>query len=134
MATSPDALNILPVSHIDGTDHIFNEHSVRSSLLNTLNETNHIDTNSTSGPKPFHLITDDVSLFSRSFPYPQIANHREMNLGVEGSKNGTVDYGAVVIMGTIVPPNITVFGLYVGLDATINGTLDLDASLTVYLC
>ncbi len=56
-----------------------------------------------------------------------------MDLGVKRSINGTVDYGAVV-MGTIVPPNITAFSLYVGLDATIDGTLNLDASLTVRFC
>ncbi len=51
-----------------------------------------------------------------------------MDLGVRGSINGTVDYGAVV-MGTIVPPNITAFSLYV-LGANLGVDVELSYSVS----
>ncbi|KAI0755057.1 hypothetical protein C8Q80DRAFT_407559 [Daedaleopsis nitida] len=130
-ATSPDgAQALLPLA---SEAHLSGGPLLGRDLLTVINETNHFDTNNTSGPKPFNVKSDNVSLFNKTFPCPQTGVRPEftgeVNVGVQGKINGTVDY-AVLVAGTIVPPNVTHFSLFLGLDAAIDGTLTLDATLT----
>ena len=76
----------------------------------------------------------DVSLFNTSIDCPQngaIPGFKgSAGVDLNGKVNGNVDYG-VAIAGTIVPPYIDEFGIFVNLDTTVTGTLGIDATLTV---
>ncbi|TFK84342.1 hypothetical protein K466DRAFT_602089 [Polyporus arcularius HHB13444] len=75
----------------------------------------------------------DVPLFDQSFSCPQNgavpAFDGEAKVDLKGKVDGTVNYG-VAAAGSIIPPKLDEFGLFVGLDATVTGTLGLDATLT----
>lgn len=76
----------------------------------------------------------EVPIFDQSFDCPQNgavpAFGGRAKVGVKGKVDGSVSYG-VAAAGTIVPPNLDEFGIFVGLDTTVAGTLGLDATLTV---
>ncbi|KAI0757750.1 hypothetical protein C8Q80DRAFT_1091869 [Daedaleopsis nitida] len=53
----------------------------------------------------------------------------EAKVILDGKVDGQVSYG-VVAAGSIIPPKLSEFGLFVGLDSTITGTLGLDTTVT----
>lgn len=53
-----------------------------------------------------------------------------MSAGFKTNIDATVSVGLIAI-GTIIPPVITEFAVYAGLDANLLGTLDVLASATV---
>ncbi|KAI8969672.1 hypothetical protein BD414DRAFT_428107 [Trametes punicea] len=75
----------------------------------------------------------DFPLFDQKISCPQQGSipafSGEAKVDLEGKVNGNVNYG-VAASGTIIPPALNDFGLFVDLDATITGTLALDTDLT----
>lgn len=86
-----------------------------------------------TGTSPINF-EKDVPLFDQSFSCPQNgavpAFDGEAKVDLKGKVDGTVSYG-VAASGSIIPPKLDEFGLFVGLDTTVTGTLGLDATLTV---
>ena len=76
----------------------------------------------------------DVNLFDQSIDCPQsgaIPGFKgEVKVDISPKVHGNVNYG-IAAAGTIVPPNIDEFGLFVNLDTTVTGTLTLGATLEV---
>ena len=85
-----------------------------------------------SGSSPINF-EKDVPLFDKSINCPQSgafpAFSGEVSVDLNSKVDGTVNYG-VAAGGSIIPPKLDEFGLFVGLDATVTGTLNLDATLT----
>ncbi|KAI0757756.1 hypothetical protein C8Q80DRAFT_1092088 [Daedaleopsis nitida] len=75
----------------------------------------------------------DVPLFEKSFDCPQNgavpAFSGSAKVDLNGKVKGQVSYG-VAAAGTIIPPHLDEFGLFVGLDTDVTGTLGLDATVT----
>ncbi|KAI0820581.1 hypothetical protein BC628DRAFT_1396212 [Trametes gibbosa] len=75
----------------------------------------------------------DFPVFQQSINCPQNgavpAFSGSAKVDLDGKVNGNVNYG-VAAAGSIIPPDLKEFGIFVGLDATIKGTLGLDATLT----
>ncbi|KAI0638754.1 hypothetical protein C8Q77DRAFT_1151788 [Trametes polyzona] len=75
----------------------------------------------------------DFPIFDKKIDCPQKgkvpAFSGEAKVDLEGKVDGTVNYG-LAAAGSIIPPKLDEFGLFVGLDATITGTLGLGATLT----
>lgn len=86
-----------------------------------------------SGSSPLNF-EGEVPLFDQSFDCPQNgatpAFGGRAKVDVKGKVDGTVTYG-IAAAGTVVPPHLDEFGLYVGLDTTVTGTLGLDSTVTV---
>lgn len=53
-----------------------------------------------------------------------------MDLGVDGKAQAQISLG-VAAQGTIVPPDLNDFAVTVGMDAVIDGTVDLSAGVSV---
>ncbi|KAI0668758.1 hypothetical protein C8Q78DRAFT_245368 [Trametes maxima] len=74
----------------------------------------------------------DIPLFDQKIDCPQKGNvpafSGEAKVDLEGKVKGNVNYG-VAAAGSIIPPKLDKFGLFVGLDADITGTLGLGATL-----
>ena len=86
-----------------------------------------------TGSSPLDF-SKDVNLFDTSIDCPATgltpAFSGNAKVDLNAAVNGNTNYG-VVAAGTIVPPKIDQFGLFVNLDATVKGTLSVDATLTV---
>nr|VWP02189.1 Nucleosome assembly protein 1 [Ganoderma boninense] len=74
-----------------------------------------------------------VPLFDQSISCPQQGKipgfSGEAKVSLDAKVTGTVHYG-VAATGTVVPPKLDEFGLFVGLDMDLLGTLGLDTTLT----
>ncbi|KAI0364910.1 hypothetical protein BV20DRAFT_973864 [Pilatotrama ljubarskyi] len=85
-----------------------------------------------TGSSPLNF-EKDFPLFDKQISCPQKGNvpafSGEVKVDLDGKVDGTVNYG-VAVAGSVIPPEISEFGLFVGLDATITGTLGLGATLT----
>ncbi|KAI0653807.1 hypothetical protein C8Q70DRAFT_1048306 [Cubamyces menziesii] len=85
-----------------------------------------------TGTSPINF-SKDFPLFDKQISCPQQGNvpafSGEAKVDLNGNVDGTVNYG-VAAKGSILPPSLDEFGLFVGLDATITGTLGIDATLT----
>lgn len=85
-----------------------------------------------NGSSPLNF-EKDVPLFDKSIDCPQSGAvpgfSGEVSVDLDGKVDGTVNYG-VAASGSIIPPKLDQFGLFVGLDATVTGTLNLNATLT----
>ena len=75
----------------------------------------------------------NVPLFDKSISCPQQGKipgfTGEAKVSLDAKVTGTVNYG-VAASGTLVPPKLEEFGLFVGLDMDLLGTLGLDTTLT----
>ncbi|PIL30026.1 hypothetical protein GSI_07938 [Ganoderma sinense ZZ0214-1] len=75
----------------------------------------------------------NVPLFDKSISCPQKGKipgfTGEAKVSLDAKVTGTVHYG-VAASGTLVPPKVEEFGLFVGLDMDLLGTLALDTTLT----
>ena len=54
----------------------------------------------------------------------------EVKIDLDSKVDGNVNYG-VAAAGSLIPPQIDEFGLFIGLDTSISGTLNLDTTLSV---
>ncbi|KAI1787663.1 hypothetical protein LXA43DRAFT_703234 [Ganoderma leucocontextum] len=85
-----------------------------------------------NGSSPISF-SKDVPLFDKSISCPQNGKipgfTGEATVDLNAAVNGTVHYG-VAAAGTLVPPDLQEFGLFVGLDMDLLGTLGLDTTLT----
>ena len=75
----------------------------------------------------------NVPLFDKSISCPQKGKipgfTGEAKVSIDAKVTGTAHYG-VAAEGTLVPPKLEEFGLFVGLDMDLLGTLGLDTTLT----
>ncbi|EJF58506.1 hypothetical protein DICSQDRAFT_172861 [Dichomitus squalens LYAD-421 SS1] len=108
-----------------------NKRGLLSWVGNTLKNIGEIHKN-ISGSSPINF-SKDTPLFDQSINCPQSgaipAFSGEVKVDLNGKVDGTVNYG-VAASGSVIPPKLDQFGLFVGLDTTVTGTLNLDATLT----
>ena len=73
-------------------------------------------------------------LFDKSIDCPQNgavpAFSGSAKVDLNGKVTGNTNYG-VVVAGRLLPPKVDEFGIFVNLDATVTGTVGIEASLTV---
>ncbi|KAI0770916.1 hypothetical protein BD413DRAFT_69883 [Trametes elegans] len=75
----------------------------------------------------------DFPAFDQKLACPQNGNvpafDGEVKIDLDSKVDGTVNYG-VAAAGSLIPPEIKEFGLFIGLDTSISGTLNLDTTLS----
>ncbi|OSD05577.1 hypothetical protein PYCCODRAFT_1464936 [Trametes coccinea BRFM310] len=107
-----DALGKLAQVHEDFSIGNFNKNISKSSALN---------------------LDKSINLFDKKIDCPQQGNipgfTGEAKVDLDAKANGNVNYG-VAAAGSIIPPQLSEFGLFVGLDTTITGTLGIGANIT----
>ncbi|KAJ7058958.1 hypothetical protein C8F01DRAFT_284946 [Mycena amicta] len=70
-----------------------------------------------------------LNLFSESISCPSPAVSASVSADIDGKVHAVVSLGMSAV-GTIIPPKLTEFGVFVGLDASLTGTLELKGSAT----
>ncbi|KAJ7775463.1 hypothetical protein B0H16DRAFT_1255627, partial [Mycena metata] len=69
-------------------------------------------------------------VFSQSISCPSPAVSASVSVGVEAKAHAVVSLGMSAV-GTIIPPHLSAFGVFTGLDATMSGTMTLKGSASV---
>ena len=86
-----------------------------------------------TGSSPINF-EKDAPLFDKSIDCPQNgavpAFSGSAKVDLNGKVTGNTNYG-VVVAGRLFPPKVDEFGIFVNLDATVTGTVGIEASLTV---
>ncbi|KDQ51373.1 hypothetical protein JAAARDRAFT_41224 [Jaapia argillacea MUCL 33604] len=100
-------------------------------LANVINNLNNF--NNSLSQKTNVNVDKDLPVFSGSVNCPAVgkipALAASVNVDLSTRSNASIVYG-VVVTGTLVPPQISDFGLYANLNGDINGVLNVKASAT----
>ncbi|KAJ7134152.1 hypothetical protein C8R46DRAFT_1362308 [Mycena filopes] len=95
-------------------------------IENAFKKFNNFDDNITKS-LPAINVDKTFPVFSQSISCPKPAISASVSVGVEAKAHAVVSVGMTAI-GTIIPPHLSAFGAFAGLDATVSGTMTLKGS------